>query len=172
MIDYEGQWVCAACKPVYFQRLAEGGVVPGTMFYGGFWIRAGAKIIDWLILWGVNMALGFALGALGAMLARTTNNEAFSIMATLGALLIQLVVGLGYSTFLIGKYGATLGKMACGLKVVTADGGDVTYARALGRAAAEILTGCTCYIGYIVAAFDDEKRTLHDHICSTRVIRK
>jgi uncharacterized RDD family membrane protein YckC len=27
-------------------------------------------------------------------------------------------------------------------------------------------------IGYIMAAFDDEKRALHDRICSTRVIRK
>ena len=26
-------------------------------------------------------------------------------------------------------------------------------------------------IGYLIAAFDDQKRTLHDHICDTRVIR-
>ena len=29
-----------------------------------------------------------------------------------------------------------------------------------------------CYIGYILAAFDDQKRSLHDHICNTRVIYK
>jgi uncharacterized RDD family membrane protein YckC len=27
------------------------------------------------------------------------------------------------------------------------------------------------YIGYIMAGFDDEKRTLHDRICDTRVIK-
>ncbi|MDT8390517.1 MAG: RDD family protein [Lentisphaeria bacterium] len=172
MIDYEGQWVCAACKPVYFQRLAEGGVVPGTMFYAGFWIRAGAKIIDGLILGALNMVLGMGLGFLGGLLAAATDNEIFIIMSSIFASLIQLVIGLGYSTFLVGKYGATWGKMACGLKVVTAEGGNVSYARALGRTAAEYLSMLTCYIGYIMVAFDDEKRALHDHVCSTRVIRK
>jgi uncharacterized RDD family membrane protein YckC len=27
-------------------------------------------------------------------------------------------------------------------------------------------------IGFIMAAFDDERRTLHDRICETRVVRK
>jgi hypothetical protein len=30
----------------------------------------------------------------------------------------------------------------------------------------------TCFIGYIIAAFDNEKRALHDHICTTRVVYK
>jgi len=29
-----------------------------------------------------------------------------------------------------------------------------------------------CYIGYLIVAFDDQKRALHDHICNTRVIYK
>jgi hypothetical protein len=29
-----------------------------------------------------------------------------------------------------------------------------------------------CYIGYIMVAFDQEKRSLHDHICNTRVVYK
>lgn len=91
-------------------------------------------------------------------------------------MVISYVLSLGlwiaYPTFFIGKYGATLGKMACQLKVVTEDGGKVTYMRALGRAFAEYLSMLTIYIGYIMAGFDDEKRTLHDRICSTRVVRK
>jgi uncharacterized RDD family membrane protein YckC len=27
-------------------------------------------------------------------------------------------------------------------------------------------------IGFIMAAFDDQKRTLHDRICETRVVQK
>jgi hypothetical protein len=34
------------------------------------------------------------------------------------------------------------------------------------------LSGLTCYIGYIIAGFDEQKRTLHDHVCSTRVVYK
>jgi len=70
-----------------------------------------------------------------------------------------------------GKYAATLGKMACGLKVVLPDGAPISYGRAFGRAWAELLSGFICDIGYIIAAFDSQKRSLHDHIANTRVIR-
>ena len=86
--------------------------------------------------------------------------------------LVFLVANIGYQIFFLGKYGATLGKMACGLRVVTADGGKISYGRATGRAFAEMLSGIICYIGYIMIAFDDQKRGLHDHICNTRVIYK
>jgi uncharacterized RDD family membrane protein YckC len=92
---------------------------------------------------------------------------------------LQLILQIGtivfnvvYSGFFLGKYGATLGKMACKLKVVTADGQPVTYGRAFGRGAAEMISWLFCRIGYIIAGFDGEKRALHDRICSTRVVYK
>jgi uncharacterized RDD family membrane protein YckC len=63
-----------------------------------------------------------------------------------------------------------LGKMAVKIKVVGADGSPIGYGRALGRAFAEVLSGICFYIGYIMAGFDKEKQSLHDKICSTRVI--
>ena len=62
--------------------------------------------------------------------------------------------------------------MACQIKVVSDEGEPITYMRALGRHFAEMLSALILMIGYIMAAFDDEKRALHDRICSTRVIRK
>ena len=57
--------------------------------------------------------------------------------------------------------------------LVRADGAMLSIPHAIGRACAEILSGMTCYIGYIMVAFDEpEKRALHDHICSTRVVQK
>ena len=53
-----------------------------------------------------------------------------------------------------------------------AENGDLYYARALGRYFAKILSAAICGIGYIMAAFDEEKRALHDRICNTRVITK
>ena len=86
----------------------------------------------------------------------------------------MVFVGLNavYSAIFIGKYGATPGKMACGLRVVQPDGSKVGYGRAFGRGCAEILSRMICSIGYIMAAFDPEKRALHDRMCSTRVIYK
>jgi uncharacterized RDD family membrane protein YckC len=61
--------------------------------------------------------------------------------------------------------------MALGLKIVTVSGERMSVARTIGRYFAHSLSGLILYIGYIMAAFDDQKRALHDHICSTRVIR-
>jgi uncharacterized RDD family membrane protein YckC len=91
--------------------------------------------------------------------------------AQLPFLAISLVIWLAYEVILIAKYGATLGKMACRIKVVTADGGPISYPRSFFRYLAKILSGFACWIGYIIAFFDGpQNRALHDHICNTRVV--
>jgi uncharacterized RDD family membrane protein YckC len=86
--------------------------------------------------------------------------------------LVVFAINGVYSIFFVGKYGATPGKMVCGLRVVASDGGTLSYGRATGRFFAELLSGLVCYIGYIIAGFDSQKRALHDHICNTRVVYK
>ena len=91
-----------------------------------------------------------------------------------GQLMISFVgmaIGVAYETFFVGKWGATLGKMAVGIKVVRSNGENVTYMRAFGRVFAKMVSAIILLIGYIMAAFDGEKRALHDHMCDTRVIR-
>jgi len=58
------------------------------------------------------------------------------------------------------------------VRIVTAEGYKVSYLRAFARYFAKILSALTCLIGFIIAAFDDEKRALHDRICSTRVVKQ
>src|ERR1044072_2080041 len=41
---------------------------------------------------------------------------------------------------------------------------------ACGRFFAEILSGLLLYVGYILAGFDEEKRSLHDRIFNARVV--
>jgi uncharacterized RDD family membrane protein YckC len=62
--------------------------------------------------------------------------------------------------------------MACNVKVVKADGSPVGYGLATGRFFAKIISGIILGIGYIMAAFDEEKRSLHDRICNTRVVAR
>ena len=76
-----------------------------------------------------------------------------------------------YETFYLVQYGATPGKMIFKLRVVTPDGGGISWGRAIGRHFAKYLSGITLMIGYIMAGFDSEKRALHDYIAGTRVIR-
>ena len=174
--------ICAACKPIYVQKLREGTAVyasaPMEMRYAGFWIRFAAKFIDWIVMTIATLPLSFIFG-FGASFNIGTPGGAFN-PGDLGKLLAQqgIILALGtiirmlYTWLLVAKYGATLGKMACGLRVVKADGQPLTYLRAFARFWAEMINGFTCTIGYIIAAFDDEKRALHDHICTTRVIYK
>lgn len=174
MIRYGEAYVCAACKPVFMQKLAEGarlGNAHGAFQYATFWTRFAAVFLDGLILWAVNFVMSLVAGVGVGVTARNAPGAALGLQ--LGLTAIQLAIALGYETFMIGKYGATLGKMACKIRVVTADGGKVTYLRALGRYFAKILSGCpTLMIGFIIAGFDEQKRALHDRICNTRVILK
>jgi len=106
-------------------------------------------------------------------LGASADPDQLSIMAFQGlSTFLNLIVGIVYGTWFIGKFAATPGKMACGLKIITADGGRVSYARAFGRYFAEMLSGILIGIGYLMIAFDRQKRGLHDHICNTRVIYK
>lgn len=157
--------VCSDCKPVFLQRLREGASLSGAMTYGGFWIRFVAVFVDSIVMIVGTMIVGFVIGlGLGA-----TGMGGLAAKA-----LTQLfcsVLGIAYITYFIGAYGATLGKMVFGLKVVRSNGGKVTYGRAFGRYWAYLLSSVVFGIGYIMAAFDDEKRALHDRICDTRVVK-
>ena len=104
------------------------------------------------------------------MLMATAGEEA-AIVAQLLLFIFTYGIQILYSVLFLGKFGATPGKMAVGIKVVRSDGERVSYLRAFGRYFAEILSGLIFLIGYIMAAFDDEKRALHDRICDTRVVR-
>lgn len=178
-IQYGTVSVCAACKPVFLQKLREGtGTAAGglgidEMRYAGFWIRFGAKLLDGLIL---VVVLGIPLGILMFATGMIGNNQRGAEGA---AVVMQLILNCGsilgavaYNTFFLSKYGATPGKMAVGVKVVRSDGSPLTTLRAFGRAWGEQLSGLVCYIGYIIAGFDQQKRALHDHMSDTRVVYK
>jgi uncharacterized RDD family membrane protein YckC len=169
MIRFDDALICAVCKPVFTQKLREGVRVQGTLDYAGFWIRFGAKFIDMLIVGVVGMIAGFGIGL---VLGAGFDESAESLAVNFAIQAVNILIPAVYGTYFIGRYGATLGKMACGIKVVRPDGGTVSYPRALGRHFAEYLSGMILAIGYIMAAFDSEKRSLHDRICSTRVVRK
>lgn len=175
VIAFEDKMICAACKPMFVQKIKE-GVAPGTLQqFGGFWIRFVAKVIDWIILGICQWAIMIPVSMLVAPSMLEGDDQALSpnFFIFIG---IQVLLGISipllYNTFFIGKWGATLGKMACGLKVVTPEGDTVTYMRAFGRFFAEWISMIMLYIGYIMVGFDDEKRSLHDRICSTRVVKK
>lgn len=175
MIRYGESMICATCKPHFFQKLKEGSLTL-TVHYAGFWIRVGAKIIDGIILWLVNTIFSLIAGFVMTMIfwgSAETESLHPGVFIFYGLMyILQISFNAAYSTYFVGKFAATPGKMACGIKIITADGGKATYLRAFARHFAEFLSGIILGIGYLMVAFDREKRALHDHICNTRVIKK
>jgi len=156
------------------------GYAPGpapVYGYAGFWLRFVAKLIDYVVMRIVTLPLEFL--PIGMMSSLPKDPSTWVNVLTPDALLsavmpmffITVVLWVLYIGFFLGRFGATPGKLALGLKVVREDGSAIEYGRAFGRALAEILSLVMCFIGYIISAFDAQKRALHDHIASTRVIR-
>jgi uncharacterized RDD family membrane protein YckC len=173
--------VCAQCKPVFMQRMREGGQAIGVRHYGGFWIRFVARLIDAVLLFIASLIIGIPLGLImggAAVGIGGFGNNPAAAAAALPALfasiairaLINMAIGVAYEAYFVSTRGGTLGKLALGLKIIRADGSGVPVGLAVGRYFAQILSALILYIGYIMAGFDPEKRSLHDRICETRVI--
>lgn len=129
----------------------------GELVAAGFWVRGGAYLIDALVTLVLIIVFHLAASLLGGI--------------PWGALTIMAyMIPVAYATWMVGSWGATLGKMAAGVVVVRPDGTPVSYGRALGRALASLLSGFMLALGYLLGAFTPGKRTLHDYIAGTRVV--
>ena len=74
-----------------------------------------------------------------------------------------------YDVLLNGRFGATVGKMAVGIKITMLDGAPIGYSRALLRWLAARLSDFF-FIGYILIGLRRDKRGLHDLLAGTKVV--
>ena len=82
-----------------------------------------------------------------------------------------LAVACLYEVYFVSRLGATIGKLGLNLKIIRADGSPLTRRSVLRRYFAMGLSLLTGTVGFWMAAFDSEKRALHDRLCATRVVR-
>jgi uncharacterized RDD family membrane protein YckC len=154
--------------PVWDAR-PPGGTPAG---YGGFWIRVVAYIIDGILLNIVFGLLGLVTGVSMTVANFATMGSA-DAMASMGTFqLVSLVLTWLYFALLESSpRGATVGKMALGLRVVTDEGNRLSFLHATGRFFAKFISALILCIGFIMVAFTDRKRGLHDIIASTLVVK-
>ena len=119
----------------------------------GFWIRFVAVLIDGVVLL---VAQGILFSA-GWMVSGGSTG---------GGMAVKGVVNVFH-----WLWGQTLGKMALQIKVVSMDGGPLTFGQAAGRYFATFLSAIILCIGFIMAGIRTDKRALHDLLAGTRVIR-
>jgi uncharacterized RDD family membrane protein YckC len=167
-------WICAACRPIHIQKVKAPTAAHASdkVVYAGVGVRAVAKLLDGLILAVpaiivMSAVVAFALPAS----IKAKSGGAFLLTVIGSALLIGLTMVI-YQIWCLPKFGATPGKRLMGLRVIRAGGAEVSWGRSAGRFAGECInTLIPFFIGYIIAAFDSERRTVHDHIAGTRVIK-
>ncbi|HEY3741990.1 MAG TPA: RDD family protein [Bryobacteraceae bacterium] len=162
--------VCFECQPVFIERLREGGLekLPGLPPYSGFWIRFAAKIADYSLL---NIVQSVFIATFFAWMLRPKARFTSDALVGYGvSSLAGMVMSCAYQVFFLTTRGATPGKMLCYLRVIRPDGSPVKMGTAFGRYLGEIVDAFTLGIGYIMVAFDSEKRALHDRLAGTRVI--
>jgi uncharacterized RDD family membrane protein YckC len=167
MIRHGNVHICATCKPIFLQKLSEGAEIRSSVRYAGFWLRLAAAFLDSIIVGTVNFGIQMLIIGYSVSVA---NGAQPSLLPLLISYATSFTLGCCYQGFMVGKYGATVGKMACKIKVVRADATPVSFGLAFGRYFAKLVSVLTLLIGYIIAAFDSEKRALHDRICNTRVV--
>jgi uncharacterized RDD family membrane protein YckC len=148
------------------QDVAAGGDT-GQVHYGGFWIRVLAYIVDSIILWVVYFVLMLLFGFdMDSMMA---DPEAASSMGSVLGLL-NIVIWLAYSVgFISSNLQATPRKLVVGIKVTDNQGQRLGVPRALGRELSKNISALILLIGFIMVAFTDRKRGLHDMIAGTQV---
>ena len=143
---------------------AARGLTEPRFEYAGFWERAVALLVDWLIV--VVIAMPIIVVTFGAdyfSLDPVRRSRDLVIAAVVGA----IVVGFW-------RYcGATPGKLAVGVRIVdAATGAPPTTMRLVIRLLCYFVSALPFYLGFLWAAFDRRKQGWHDKIAGTVVIQE
>ena len=132
------------------------------MDYASRWLRFFAWIIDGVVI-AVVMFILWLAGLVGA-----DSVEDFG--ASDG--LVNAIVGFGYYVALTSAFGATLGKMALGMRVTDADGNRPGFGAVVMReVVGKIVSALVILIGFFWILVDDRRQGWHDKIGGTFVVK-
>jgi uncharacterized RDD family membrane protein YckC len=133
--------------------------------------RLAGGVVDLLLLAGIDLTvLYFTL-----RLCDLTFGETLMLpLAPMTAFL--LLLNGGYLAAFVAASGQTIGKMAAGTRVVSADPDArarerVSFEQAALRAAASVVSTLPLGLGFLPALFGRERRALHDRLADTRVVK-
>ncbi len=175
VVEIGGLPYCMGCKSEMVLGLVS-GVPPGSLDHASILRRFSAMILDGLIL-GIPLiiliVIGIAAaGGLEAVGSRLSSGAGFMVLLQGAATLLWLGVIVTYEGLMLSAGGQTVGKKMLGIKVVTAEGADISRGQAWGRAAIRQAFGlvpCLSLIDYLVA-FGEDRTCIHDILPKTRVV--
>lgn len=158
--------------------MAPGAAINRTdIAYAGFWRRVAAYQLDSMIVgiasYIVILPFAMAMGLSGAMMEPGDPATALRHLwpwITVMYLLIFALQAVYFAWMHSRPAQATLGKMAVGIKATNADGSRIRFGKGLLRWLGLWLSAIPLGIGFLMAAFTDRKRALHDMACDTVVV--
>ena len=129
--------------------------------YAGFWQRAAAFLIDWLVVMVILVPLLIVVFGLRSVSLDPAEHS--------WDLFVPLAIGAAVVGF--WRYcGATPGKLAVGIKIVdAATGGAPSTGRLVIRLACYLLSAAPLYLGFLWALVDRRNQAWHDKIAGTVV---
>ena len=155
-----------------------GSPAPARSDLAGWWPRAGALIIDWLLIAVITTAILFVAGF---DFAAYFNEDLSLLLAAGRGDLIYLIVGAAVAAayfvpLMIRWDGQTIGKRALRVRVVRADGqrlhGKTVFVRqVLVQSIVLALVPLVAIINYLLPLVDRSNRAGHDFAARTRVVR-
>lgn len=174
----ENTWQDACDLPELYEYFREQGVYfPTAENLASFWIRLAAFVVDFILLMFVFKFIVLVLTSRGLV-----DSKFFTSMDTFSKMPVKQVMTLQATVFLyLLLYNAiceasalqgSLGKKACGLIVVNADGERISFPNALARSLGKVVSLNFWGIGFISIFFTEHKQALHDYVAKTYVIRK
>lgn len=140
---------------------------PGA-FYGGFWARLAAFLID-----GAVLALGITVISIVLMVfflfGGGTNVVGLWVFIAVFAIVLMWIYSAGLDSS--GMRG-TVGKRVMGLMVVDRRGNKLSMLRATWRFVMKWVSLIVLFVGFLVALTNRRRQTLHDLAAGTLVIRR
>lgn len=128
-----------------------------------------AGLIDAVIILGIDAAIVyFTLQLCGLRF------DEIAVIPPVPFLTFVLLLNGGYFATFVAAGGQTIGKMATGIRVVPQDderGIRVSFGYAVLRTAAYLVSIVPLGLGLLPALFSADRRTLHDRLAETRVVK-
>ncbi len=135
------------------------------LLYDGVLLRrALAYLLDLMLLAILAVAAWVSLGIVGIL--------SLGLLLPLQAAALSFLP-LAYHTLFIGAAGATPGMRLLGLEVRSFDGGPPDYLQAFVMTVVfYVSVSATAWLVLLVALFNERRRTLHDFLSGTLVVRR
>jgi uncharacterized RDD family membrane protein YckC/phage FluMu protein Com len=167
---------CSACgENLGSQQVSSAGDLREVV-YAGFWLRFVALIVDGFLM--LLILIPILLVVMFSISGGITEDqlEALENMDPL----LEFMINLGsffamwpyYAFFESSSLQGTPGKRLLRLKVTDLEGRRISFLRASGRYFGRLPARMICYIGFLMAAFTDQKQGLHDKMSGCLVVRR